>query len=45
MALRQMQPAADVYIADLRASTKRLSPKRLTPDDGGDFVFAWTPDR
>src|SRR3974390_2228167 len=44
MALRQMQQAADVYIADLQAGGKRLSPRRLTLDDRGDFVFAWTPD-
>jgi len=44
MALRQTQQAADVYIANLEAGGKRLSPRRLTLDDRGDFVFAWTPD-
>jgi DNA-binding winged helix-turn-helix (wHTH) protein/Tol biopolymer transport system component len=44
MALRQTQPAADVYIAEVGAGAERLSPKRLTLDDRGDFAFAWTPD-
>jgi Tol biopolymer transport system component/DNA-binding winged helix-turn-helix (wHTH) protein len=45
LAFRGLEQQTDVYIADLEAGGKRLAtPKRLTLDDRGDFVFSWTPD-
>ena len=44
MALRRTEPTDDVYVAGVEAGAKRLSPRRLTLDDRGDFVFSWTPD-
>jgi DNA-binding winged helix-turn-helix (wHTH) protein/Tol biopolymer transport system component len=44
-ALRTMEQHSDVYISELEAGGQRLTvPQRLTLDDRGDFVFAWTPD-
>jgi WD40 repeat protein len=45
VALRTREQQSDVYISELEAGGQRLSsPRRLTLDDRGNFVFTWTPD-
>jgi DNA-binding winged helix-turn-helix (wHTH) protein/Tol biopolymer transport system component len=45
VAVRTREQQSDVYISELEAGGQRLSsPRRLTLDDRGDFVFTWTPD-
>lgn len=45
VALRTREQHSDVYISGLEAGGQQLStPRRLTLDDRGNFVFTWMPD-